>query len=212
VSHVGVPFDTYSNFGYTLLGLIIEYITGKSYEKFVQSQVFGAAGSFNPMPQIGVSAESGQLPGEVFYVASDGYGHATGTSILTSHNPPDVVPFPYGVFNLYNMDSAAGWVMSPVDWVMLLAGLHNGNTKLLSSDGQQRYFSGPTNGTPRIGCWDNFINGAYIKGGLLAGTGTLGLHFPAKNLSIAFFANSSISPPDFNETLTDLLDIANSIF
>lgn len=55
----------YSNFGYTLLGRIVETISGQSYEKLVQEQVLAPSGA--ACMQIGRSLQAQSLPKEVKY-------------------------------------------------------------------------------------------------------------------------------------------------
>ena len=84
----------YSNFGYCLLGRIIEKVSGQSYESYVADQVFRPidAGSF----AIGGNLLKDQLPREVKYYADQGN--------------------PYGL-NVTRMDSHGGWVATPTDLV-----------------------------------------------------------------------------------------------
>jgi N-acyl-D-amino-acid deacylase len=86
----------YSNFGYCVLGRIIERVSGVSYEEFVKREVLKPAGITRM--KIGRSAESDEAAGEVTY-------HARGPMS------------PYGGFNLEAMDAHGGWIASAVDLV-----------------------------------------------------------------------------------------------
>ena len=95
----------YSNFGYAVLGRIIERITGGSYEAFVREAVLAPAGATRM--RLGRSLLADRAPGEVRY-----YDPGTITSVF-----PDggAVPFPYGGFNIEAMDAHGGWIASTVD-------------------------------------------------------------------------------------------------
>jgi CubicO group peptidase (beta-lactamase class C family) len=102
----------YSNFGYSLLGRIIERVTGGSYEAFVRQRLF------EPLrvsrPALGRTLRQYRLPDEVVYRSTH-----EGRSVFA---PGDVrVPSPYGAWNLENMDAHGGWVASAIDLVRFAA-------------------------------------------------------------------------------------------
>ena len=103
----------YSNFGYALLGRIVETISGQPYEQFVREQVLAPSGA--SCMHIGRSLQAQSLPKEVKYydfsgapLASSIYG--TGTK----------VPRPDGGFHLEAMDAHGGWVASTIDYLRFI--------------------------------------------------------------------------------------------
>ena len=109
---LGQPLDfdpgtrfAYSNFGYAVLGRIIERITGGSYEDFVQEAVLAPAGVTRM--RLGRSLLADRAPGEVRY-----YDLATVNSVFPGGG---AVPAPYGGFNIEAMDAHGGWIASTVD-------------------------------------------------------------------------------------------------
>lgn len=95
----------YSNFGYAVLGRIIERVTGGTYEAFVQEAVLAPAGVTRM--RLGRSLLADRAPGEVRY-----YDLATVSSVFPGGG---AVPLPYGGFNLEAMDAHGGWIASAVD-------------------------------------------------------------------------------------------------
>ena len=97
----------YSNFGYTVLGRIIEKVTGTNYEQFVRSLL--AQANITRM-RIGGSRQADKLPGEVTY-----YDYP-GSPLTRSIFPQDTgqVPWPYN-FSFSTMDAHGGWVASVID-------------------------------------------------------------------------------------------------
>ena len=87
----------YSNFGYALLGRIIEHRTGKSYQRFVREQVLGPMGIRDMV--IGGNTLSERHPYEVRYY-------------------PERVS--YGM-NITRMAANGGWVSSPRDLLRFMA-------------------------------------------------------------------------------------------
>ncbi len=101
----------YSNFGYCILGRIIEKITEMPYEDYVKSQVLEPAGITRM--RIGGTLAKDASDGEVTY-----YGFR-GDSLADSVLPgsPVLVPWQYGGFHLDTMDSHGGWIASAIDLV-----------------------------------------------------------------------------------------------
>jgi CubicO group peptidase (beta-lactamase class C family) len=110
----------YSNFGYALLGRIVETISGQPYEQFVREQVLAPSGA--ACMQIGRSLQTQSLPKEVKYYDYPGaplwpsiYG--TGTE----------VPDPDGGFHLEAMDAHGGWVASTIDYLRFVLSVDGRN-------------------------------------------------------------------------------------
>jgi N-acyl-D-amino-acid deacylase len=95
----------YSNFGYAVLGRIIERVSGTSYERFVQDAVLAPAGATRM--RLGRSLYADRAAGEARY-----YDRSTLNSVFAGGG---AVPAPYGGFNLEAMDAHGGWVASTVD-------------------------------------------------------------------------------------------------
>lgn len=88
----------YSNFGYCVLGRVIEKVTGESYERFVRSQILERCGV--SAMRIGASTLAKRAPKEVVYYGRDGGN-------------------PY-ILNVERMDAHGGWIASATDLVRFL--------------------------------------------------------------------------------------------
>ncbi len=98
----------YSNFGYCVLGRVIEKVTGKTYEEYVKEHVLTPLGIRRM--RIGRTLPSAKAPGEVSY-----YGKKGETAPAVTGKIGKPVPPPYGSFYLEAMDSHGGWIASAVD-------------------------------------------------------------------------------------------------
>jgi CubicO group peptidase (beta-lactamase class C family) len=114
----GQPLDhdpgtvyAYSNFGYCLLGRIIEALTGLTYEQYMQTNVLHPAGIWDM--RLGKSLLADADPAEVDY--DDSFRRIVPTVMGT--NGPSMVPIQYGGFNLSTMDSHGGWLATAADLV-----------------------------------------------------------------------------------------------
>ena len=127
----GQPLDfapgscyAYSNFGYCLLGRVIEKVTGLGYEDYVRHEVLGRMGIRGM--QLGKTLARERAPGEVRYcMPSD----RKGTSVFRAE--PGRVPVPYGSFCLEAMDAHGGWLASAVDLARFAAAMDAPDSKNL---------------------------------------------------------------------------------
>lgn len=88
----------YSNFGFDLLGLVIEKVTGIPYEDYIRSVILQPCGITDM--QIGGNTLAERLPGEVHYY--DGQGDA------------------YTKFDRRRLFSNGGWIATPTDLVKFI--------------------------------------------------------------------------------------------
>jgi CubicO group peptidase (beta-lactamase class C family) len=118
-----------SNFGYCMLGRIIEVVTGMSYEQFVKANVLAPAGIWDM--RVGKSLLADADPAEVDY--QDAMGRI-GPSVMGS-NSPATVPLQYGGYNLSSGDSAFGWLTTASDMARFCSSFDvQTNSPLLPSD------------------------------------------------------------------------------
>jgi N-acyl-D-amino-acid deacylase len=104
----------YSNFGYCVLGRVIEKVTGERYDDYVRSAVLAPIGITHM--RLGHTLLPERVPGEVRYYNFPGAPLVR--SVFPSH--PGQVPSPYGGWYLEAMDSHGGWIASPIDLVRFI--------------------------------------------------------------------------------------------
>ena len=121
---LGQPLDfdpgtkyAYSNFGYCILGRIVEKKSGKTYEEYVREAVLAPPGITEM--RIGGTRPEEREDGEVKYY------HFPGAELTSSVLPdgPERVPWTYGGFHLATHDANGGWVASPIDLVRFTVSL-----------------------------------------------------------------------------------------
>jgi N-acyl-D-amino-acid deacylase len=120
---LGQPLDfdpgtryAYSNFGYCVLGRLLERLSGLDYERCIREQVLAGIGIRRM--RVGASLAGGRAPDEVRYYTAK---RALGPSVFPG-DPPKV-PWPYGGFHLEAMDAHGGWLASAVDLARFAAAL-----------------------------------------------------------------------------------------
>jgi|SRR5581483_7530418 len=142
---LGQPLDfdpgtryAYSNFGYCVLGRIIEKVTGQTYESYVKQHVLGPLGIRDM--RIGKTLPPGRAPKEVhYYDEKERFGPAVFADILGKK-----VPLPYGAWHLEAMDSHGGWIASAVDLVRFATALDRPEQcKILKAESIRTMFARP---------------------------------------------------------------------
>ena len=117
----------YSNFGYCVLGRVVEKASGQSYQEYVNEHVLRPAGITRM--RIGHTLSEQRYQGEVCYYSAQGLSRVP--SALSSRG--ERVPIQYGGYYLEAMDSHGGWIASAIDLVRFLAAIdgRNGDPGLL---------------------------------------------------------------------------------
>lgn len=111
LNHEPGTVRAYSNFGYCLLGRVIEEITRQPYETYVQQNLLEKIGITDM--RIAHSQIGGRAANEVkYYSATD----LKSPSIFPSERGK-LVPAQYGAWSLETMDADNGWLASAIDLV-----------------------------------------------------------------------------------------------
>jgi N-acyl-D-amino-acid deacylase len=114
----GMPLDfnpgerhAYSNFGYIILGRVIERLSGMKYGDYVRSRVLIPVGANRT--QQGKSRMKDALPEEVkYYMAGAGLNFPMVQSVFPGEG---IVPLNYGGYNIEAGDASGAWVSSTID-------------------------------------------------------------------------------------------------
>jgi CubicO group peptidase (beta-lactamase class C family) len=174
---LGRPLDfdpgtrhAYSNFGYCVLGRILEKVTGESYEAAVKKLVLEPMGITRM--RLGRSLLKDRAKDEVRYTQPNS---KAARSVFSDERD---VPWPYGGFCIEAMDAHGGWIASAVDLARFASSLG----KVLDATSIATMFERPAGLKPTVayyGCgW--MVRPVGDKGGLntwhsgsLPGTNTL---------------------------------------
>jgi CubicO group peptidase (beta-lactamase class C family) len=137
---LGQPLDfdpgtryAYSNFGYCVLGRVVEKVSGKSYEDYTRAAVLSPLG----MVDTRLGKTLTPLKGEVRYVDPKG---RTAPAVVGPKLGARV-PLPYGAWYLEAMDAHGGWVSSAVDLVKF--GTAYDRPGVVSAEGIRESFARP---------------------------------------------------------------------
>jgi N-acyl-D-amino-acid deacylase len=212
---LGQPLDfdpgeryAYSNFGYSLLGRIIEKVSGQPYEKYVQEEVLRPLGITRA--RIGGSLLDQRADEEVKYYDVNG---AQKLAIVGPGAGASEVPISYGTWRQETLDAHGGWIASASDLAKFAAAFDSTGgelrSKLLSEDSVRRMFSPAVKMKPAAGSTvtgDRFYGLGWMiepgrserdfvarHGGALPCTAASLMHFP-HGVNLAVLTNLGQSP------------------
>lgn len=142
---MGQPLDfapgskqVYSNFGYCILGRVIEKVSGQPYELYVRDNVL-ASMDVHAM-SIGYSHDLGQQgPKEVKYYDYNG-------APMVDSVFPDLgkSSYSYGSFEILTYDAPGGWIGSPIDLTRVMTAIDGSRTgPFLSAETMMEYSADP---------------------------------------------------------------------
>lgn len=177
----------YSNFGFCVLGRIIERITNMPYEVYVRDHVL-APMDIHAM-SIGYERMSERGPFEPKYYAFDGERKVQ--SVLPGEG---LVAGPYGGHDLAAIDSTGGWIASAIDLARVLMAVEN----VVSADSYAEMIAGPhiPDDYGSESHWEGLgvvvgpISTTWSKSGGLSGTQSLVVHDDRRGYSWVYLANS----------------------
>lgn len=177
---MGQPLDfapgtkqVYSNFGYCILGRVIEKVSGQPYEIYVRNTVL-APMDVHAM-SIGYSHDLGQRgPSEVKY-----YDYNGAPFVKSVFPDLDKATFSYGGFEILSIDAPGGWIGSPIDLTRVMTAIDGSRTgPFLSAETMMDYIADP--GIPDWNSDQNYWYGlgifvgpttdTWYHGGSISGT------------------------------------------
>lgn len=185
----------YSNYGYCLLGRVIEKLSGQSYEEYVREHVLAPVGIQSM--RLGATRLAGRAEGEVRY-----YDPRSASSVF-AEDLGSVVPQPYGAWYLEAMDSHGAWLASATDLARFASAFDSPEScPLLSAESVRGMFDRPAGiaghdkeGKPKASYYglgwsisvDKNGNRTEAHGGSLPGTNTRLVRRPdGRNFAILF--------------------------
>jgi len=192
-----VPGSTksYSNYGYFILSLIIEKVSGVSYEDFIQTELLQPAGCYGF--RLAENYYEDRYPNEVqYYLTKDD------TLLFEYNGSGRKVPRCYGGNNIRGLLGAGAWVASPSDLARFVAAIDGrpGIPDVLSKESvkemtrhiEGHYSLGWNETDPKIG---------WMRSGTLSGTSALVKYFPDGECWVMVTNTSTWIGPRFSKQI-----------
>lgn len=176
--------SVYSNFGYALLGLIIEEVSKESYETYVVENVLNPLGIYDM--HLGKSLVENRYENEVHY-----YGLKGERTVLSSLGTGERVPKYYGGNSIETLGAAGGWVAAPTELMKLVVAIDDFKLRedILSSESLKE-MTKSSKGIRPFGWTGTDNKGYWWRTGTLSGTSVL-LKREQNGLSWVFVMNTT---------------------
>ncbi len=194
-------WQDYSNFGYLALSMVIEKISGMSYEDFIQEKVLHPAGCVGF--KLGGNYYVDKYPEEVrYYVQKDD------EPAEEFNNSGRKVPRCYGGNNIEGLLGAGAWVGSTPELALFVASI-DGKSEVPdiitkeSVDAMTEYFDPDTFS---LGWNDTKPTGEWTRTGTFAGTSALVKYFPDGECWIFISNTSTYKGPALAKHTTELFE------
>lgn len=190
----------YSNFGYMLLSLVIERVSGKSYWDYVDEDVLQPAGCYRFQPATNYYADRHEK--EVRYYGPD-------TVAVEEYNGSGrMVERVYGGSNVNGLVGAGGWCASASDLARLVAATdkypHVKNILTNASIDSLTAFGGEKDKRSR-GWSEIDSHGKWRRTGTLSSTHTLVERFPNGECWVIITNSGVWTGHNFSRTMTQLI-------
>ena len=194
----GTRYD-YSNFGFCLLGKVIEAVSEETYERYVQNNLLAPLSIYDM--RLAKNRPEDRFEDEVRY-----YDLSPNNIRPSIYGTGEVVPNTYS-FNVEALSAAGGWVATPTDLLRFLVavdGLNNNDTPDILSNESLLAMIEPVSGRP-YGWRGASIGGTWWRTGTLAGTSALMKRFE-NGVSWVVLTNTSNRRSDyFNGRFSNML-------
>ena len=187
-------WQRYSNFGYLLLSMIIEKISGTDYETFIQENVLHPAGCYDM--HLAANYYEEKYPNEVRY-----YMHA-GSEPREEYNLSGrMVERCYGANDIHGLSGAGAWCGSPAELSRFVASIDGKPAvpDIISAESvaeMTEYFDPETYS---LGWNDTKPDGEWTRTGTLGGTSALVKYFPDGECWIMITNTSTWKGPGFTK-------------
>lgn len=194
-------WQEYSNYGYLALSMVIEKLSGMSYEDFIQENVLIPAGCVSF--KIAGNYYADKHPGEVrYYVQKDD------EPAEEFNNSGRKVPRCYGGNNVTGLLGAGAWVGSTPELALLVASI-DGKPEVpdiiseASVKAMTEYFDPDTYS---LGWNDTKPTGEWTRTGTFAGTSALVKYFPDGECWVFISNTSTYKGPGLAKFTTELFE------
>lgn len=192
----------YLNFGYCVLGRVIEKVTNQSYEQYVKKNILDViqANSYDISGNFKADKKTDEV---TYYDTQD-------ATYCMSYLKNSTVPAPYGAFNITAMDAHGGWIASATDMVKFALSVDGKDTRpdVLSSESIDSMGTCPFPSAYFAHGW-NSDAGMVCHAGLLPGSSGF-LDVESNGLVIGLLFNSYSFNHLYFKSMTDI--ILNSVY
>jgi CubicO group peptidase (beta-lactamase class C family) len=194
----------YSNLGYSILGLVIEKVSGMSYENFCRKNILEPLGIYDM--KIAGNLPSDRAPFEVTY-----YEPPEFTLKPSIYGTGEMVPARYGGNDIKALGSAGAWISSAPDLMKLLLAVDGfSDPPDILSDQSIRFMTDNDNGYAPVGWKATDMDGTWWRTGSFPGSSGM-MKRQSDGISwVVLFNSSAWNGPEIYSYVSNMMNRAIS--
>jgi CubicO group peptidase (beta-lactamase class C family) len=193
---------SYSNLGYSILGLVIEKVSGMPYTEYCRKEIFEPLGIYDIVPAHNLPDKKAQF--EVTY-----YEPAGMPLRASVYGKGEMVPTPYGGNDIETLGGAGGWLATAPDLMRLLLAVDgfDYNPDLLDYESVQ-FMTDQNNDYAPVGWKTTLLDGNWIRTGSFSGTAGIMKRQPDGISWVVLLNSSTWNGPDITSYINRLMSRA----
>jgi CubicO group peptidase (beta-lactamase class C family) len=190
---------SYSNLGYAILGLVVEKVSGMSYEDYCRTNIFEPLGIYDIA--MGKNLQDQKLVNEVQY-----FEQSDAIPKLSIYGTGEIVPASYGGNDIESLGAAGGWVATAPDLMKLLLAVDmlEYNPDILSHNTIE-LMTDESNGLAPLGWKAAMKSGVWWRTGSFPGTTAMMKRLPEGISWVVLFNSSSWNGPELTSDINGLM-------
>lgn len=189
----------YSNLGYSVLGLIVEKISGLPYEKYCKQEILEPLGIFDM--DIAGNMQSEKAPFEVTY-----YENSNMVLKPSIYGTGELVTPRYGGNDIRSLGGAGAWIATAPDLMRLLLAVDGFSTRPdILSDQSIRFMTDISNGYAPVGWKATVMDGNWWRTGSFPGSAGMMKRQPDGLAWVVLFNSSAWNGPEIYSYITNMM-------
>ncbi len=189
----------YSNLGYSILGLVIEKVSGMSYEEYCTRTILEPLGIYDM--KIAGNLISDKAPYEVTY-----YEPSDIVLKPSIYGTGEMVPPSYGGNDIRTLGAAGAWIATAPDLMRLLLAVDGFSTRPdILSDGSINFMTDNKNGYAPVGWKATVIDGTWWRTGSFPGSAGMMKRQSDGTAWVVLFNSSAWNGPEIYSYINNMM-------
>jgi CubicO group peptidase (beta-lactamase class C family) len=189
----------YSNLGYAILGLVIEKVSGLSYEDFCRKEVLEPIGIYDMT--LAHNLQSEKAPFEVSY-----YTPADVPLKPSIYGTGEMVPPSYGGNDIEALGGAGAWLATAPDLIRLMLAIDGMESREDILSGQSiEFMTDIRNGFAPVGWKTTVFNGSWWRTGSFPGSAGVMKRQPDGSAWVVLFNTSAWNGPEIYTSINNMM-------
>ncbi len=191
--------QSYSNLGYSILGPVIERVSGLSYETYCRKKVLEPLGIYDMA--LGFNFPEGAHPLEVSY-----YEVENASPKPAVNGSGEMVPASRGGNDIETLGAAGGWIATAPDLMRLLLAVDGfDQPRDFLSPESIAFMTDPGNGYAPVGWRTTHKNGTWLRTGSFAGTSAMMKRMPDGTSWVVLMNSSAWNGPELSGYIDQMM-------